>query len=225
MCYVTDNGGGGPWDNDVDGGYTILSSPIFNLSSYSNPYIDYYRWFYNGGTSNGAPNDTMKIMLSNGITSTVLETILPGTSGNSTWVNKKFKVSNYLTPTANMQIKYYIVDAPPANIVEGDLDKFKVIDSTLSVGIVDETIDLTMIQVYPNPNTGLFSVQYNLTTSNTVSIKITDILGKEIYFNTKLKQPSGLYTEHLDLDLPNGIYTIMINAGNLIETKKVIINK
>ena len=225
MCYVTDNGGGGPWDNDVDGGYTTLISPMLDLSTYTNPYINYYRWFYDGGTLNGTPNDTMKVILSNGLTSVVLETILPGTAGNSSWVNKQFKVSTYITPTANMQIKYYISDSPPGNIVEGGLDKFKVIDSTSNVGLTEITKNLSDVYVFPNPSNGIFSIQYSLTASEDVSIKVADILGKEVYTINNLKQAIGTLTLQMGIDLQSGIYTVIFKMGDFMTTKKIVINK
>ena len=67
MAYVTGNGGGSAASDDVDNGYTILTSPIFDLTSYTTPYIQYYSWLYVGAVS----TDSLSVYLSNG-TSTVL---------------------------------------------------------------------------------------------------------------------------------------------------------
>jgi hypothetical protein len=36
---------GGIGDDDVDGGATRLLSPVFNLSTMSEPHVFYYRWY------------------------------------------------------------------------------------------------------------------------------------------------------------------------------------
>ena len=40
------------------GGNTILTSPIIDLTNYNDPYVSYYRWFFNGGGF-GTPNDEL----------------------------------------------------------------------------------------------------------------------------------------------------------------------
>ncbi|MBL4669674.1 MAG: choice-of-anchor B family protein, partial [Flavobacteriales bacterium] len=59
-AYITGNGGGSAGNDDIDGGVTILTSPVFDLSSYTNPYIYFDRWFFNAG-GNGFPNDSLTI--------------------------------------------------------------------------------------------------------------------------------------------------------------------
>src|SRR6218665_219169 len=57
MAYVTGNGGGSASTDDVDNGSSILISPVFDLTTYTNPFVDFSRWFYNGGGT-GTPNDS-----------------------------------------------------------------------------------------------------------------------------------------------------------------------
>ena len=47
ICFVTGNGapGGGHGDQDVDGGRTTLTSPIFDLSEADWAEISYWRWY------------------------------------------------------------------------------------------------------------------------------------------------------------------------------------
>lgn len=133
LAMVTDNGGGGPWDNDVDQGSTILTSPVFDLTGIVNPQVLYSRWFFNGGTTNGAPDDSMKIYLSNGSATVMIEGLGPANSSSS-WTPVIIPVSNFLTPTATMQLIIDVGDPGPIfNIVEGGLDLFSVDGSTVSV--------------------------------------------------------------------------------------------
>ena len=52
-CYinalVTGNAlGGGATADDVDDGYTLVTSPLFDLTTFANPAIRYFEWFANG---------------------------------------------------------------------------------------------------------------------------------------------------------------------------------
>lgn len=180
-AFITDNGGGGPWDNDVDQGSTILTSPIFDATTYGNPHVKYYRWFYNGGLTNGQPDDSMKIFLSNGITTVPIEVLGPSGS-SSQWVQSTRRIADYLTPTANMQFIMNVGDPGPVfNIVEGGLDKFEVVEIT---GMADNTASSNVaIQAFPNPFTDQITlvIQQN----ENALVEITDISGRLLErFNT-----------------------------------------
>jgi len=131
IAYVTGNSSsGGVGNDDVDGGNTILSSPVFDLGNYNDPYLSYYRWFFNDG-GNGAPNDTLYVLLDNGSTTVTIETVSSISSNNSTWVFNEIRISDYITPTANMQLEVITADMQGGHLVEGGFDKFWITDNGL----------------------------------------------------------------------------------------------
>jgi choice-of-anchor B domain-containing protein len=175
QAYVTDNGGGGPWDNDVDGGNTILTSPVFDATLFVDPVVKYYRWFANlGNNGSGPPDDTMTIKLTNGINTVTLETILSNSPGNSTWQARSFNISSLITPTANMQLIIETADwGPVFNIVEGGFDKFEVVEGPLSVNEISRG---NLMMAYPNPFSNELIVKLNERTHGIISI--SDISGR-----------------------------------------------
>jgi choice-of-anchor B domain-containing protein len=92
-AFVTGNSGVTGSDQDVDGGVTTLTSPVFDLIGYTLPYVDYSRWFYNGGGS-GSPNDSLNVYLSNGLTTVLIESSIVSTPGFSTWIARSYKIIN-----------------------------------------------------------------------------------------------------------------------------------
>lgn len=67
---------------------------------------------------------------------------------------------------------------------------------------------LQEIQVYPNPNTGVFNVRHNFNTNNTATLILTDILGNTI-MNTSVNQQ----TQSVDINnFPKGIYFLTITS-------------
>jgi spore coat protein H len=99
------------------------------------------------------------------------------------------------------------------------------VNCSVLLGVRDINTNENLLDVFPNPTMGNFSVNYNLQSNVEVSIKITDVLGREIRVLENCKQSSGQYKKEINIDLPNGMYTISLKTGNRITNKKLIINK
>jgi choice-of-anchor B domain-containing protein len=210
MAYVTGNNGVTSSDNDVDNGASILTSPVFDLTSYTVPYLEYSRWFFNcGGAS--IPNDSLSIYLTNGSTTVRVETVTNTSFGNSTWVPKSFKISDYITPTATMKVIVRVADAEPGHLVEAGFDKFLIHEGPSGV---EETVrDRTTINVYPNPFSNETSIAYELKNklSTAASIVITDVTGRVVDMHL-LSQARGTIT--INPKLTNGIYFVKVVNGD-----------
>ena len=155
VAYVTGNGGGGPGDDDVDGGYTRLTSPSFDLSDYLDPYLEYAWWFFNGGGM-GTPNDQFTIDLSNGLDTVSVQVEDLG-SNLSQWNEESFRVLDLLPATANMRLILRTADDAPGHLVEAGLDHFRIRENW-SVGIAGTTAGVA-VQLFPNPNNGTFTLR------------------------------------------------------------------
>jgi hypothetical protein len=85
-----------------------------------------------------------------------------------------------------------------------------------SVGL-DEN-DSQVIQVYPNPTTGLLHINLGQESDN-IYVVITNVLGEQVY----AENISGSTSHELNLDQPAGIYFVNVyTQGNLISTERVI---
>ena len=81
-------------------------------------------------------------------------------------------------------------------------------------------------QNYPNPFNPATTIQYSVVTSQYVSLKIYDILGKEIQTLVNEAQPVGTYTVTWDGGgYPSGVYFYRIHAGNFVQSKKLLLLK
>lgn len=219
-AFVTDNGGGGPWDNDVDQGNTILTSPVFDALQYSNPYVKYYHWFYNGGTTNGAPDDSMKIFLDNGNTVALLESFGPSGS-SSQWIASNFKISDFIIPTSTMRFIVQIGDPGPVfNIVEGGLDKFEIIEVAGLDG--SNAADDFEVAVYPNPFQKETVLHFQNAITKAATIQVFDMEGRMI--EERFISPS---TTQLTIgsNWSKGIYMIRLLDENRIGSAKRIVKQ
>jgi len=120
MCYVTGAAGGSIGNDDLDGGPTRLSSPTIDLSA-GDAMIDYYLWFYHSTNGNFEP---LIVQVSNNNGSTWAN--VASLSHAPSWSHYTFKVSDYVTPTAQIKVRFSADDSPNDSVVEALLDDFKV---------------------------------------------------------------------------------------------------
>lgn len=134
-CWITGNGtvGGAAGAADVDGGVTTLLSPAFDMSSMDEPSIEAWVWYSNN--LGGAPNeDSMPIEISNngGTSWTLIENY---NANNGAWTKKSWRVRDYVTPSANVQMRFIARDLNTGSLVEAGVDDFKVIDVDCSAAV------------------------------------------------------------------------------------------
>ena len=84
----------------------------------------------------------------------------------------------------------------------------------------------TLRQNYPNPFNPLTVIGYSLPAAGKVTLKVYDILGKEIAELVNEEKPAGQYEVKFDASrLTSGVYLYTLKAGNYSETKKMVVIK
>jgi choice-of-anchor B domain-containing protein len=134
QCWVTGNAspGAGVGTNDVDGGVTSLKTAVYDLSSYGDPMVGYWRWFSNTETS--AVDDTFEVQIQNGGGWVTVEAIGPASGENSGgWYYHEFRVADFVAPNAAVQLRFRASDTGQGSIVEAAIDDFTIRDVDCSV--------------------------------------------------------------------------------------------
>ncbi len=81
-------------------------------------------------------------------------------------------------------------------------------------------------QNYPNPFNPSTSINYQLRSSNFVSLKVFDIMGKEVATLVNQKQNAGSYSVDFNAgNLSSGIYYYSLETDGFTETKKMMLLK
>jgi photosystem II stability/assembly factor-like uncharacterized protein len=91
----------------------------------------------------------------------------------------------------------------------------------------------TLEQNYPNPFNPSTSIRYNVPSvtlseveGSRVSLKVYDVIGNEVATLVNEEKPAGSYEVKFDATgLSSGIYFYKLQAGRLVETKKMILMK
>jgi phosphatidylserine/phosphatidylglycerophosphate/cardiolipin synthase-like enzyme/DNA/RNA endonuclease YhcR with UshA esterase domain len=84
----------------------------------------------------------------------------------------------------------------------------------------------TLSQNYPNPFNPATTIQFQIPTSGWVSIKVFDILGREVVTLLNEKKTVGIYKMTWNASaLTSGVYFYRMQAGNIIQVKKALLLK
>jgi hypothetical protein len=87
----------------------------------------------------------------------------------------------------------------------------------------DEGQSAAELVVYPNPNDGVFNYEIILKKQETLSIKISNYLGVQVYYMDNMVV-KGTVTGQIDLqDQPNGIYILSLTGETTSLLKKIVI--
>jgi hypothetical protein len=119
QCFLTDNDTFQE-NSDVDGGPTILISPVYDLSAVPSAQLSYARWF----TNDDLDVDTMDVEVSNngGLSWTLIET----TGDASGWNKMTWNISDFVALTGQMRFRFLVTDNPNDSVTEAGLDAFQI---------------------------------------------------------------------------------------------------
>jgi len=81
-------------------------------------------------------------------------------------------------------------------------------------------------QNYPNPFNPTTNIKYQIPNSNHVSLKVFDMLGREVATLVDEPKSAGTYTvDFAATKLSSGVYYYRLTAGSFAQTKKMIFTK
>ncbi len=86
--------------------------------------------------------------------------------------------------------------------------------------------DFSLDQNYPNPFNPSTKISYSIKEEGLVSLKVYDILGKEIVTLVNENKPAGIYEVEFNASaLPSGMYIYKIQSGSFSDVKKMLLTK
>ncbi|UYV11595.1 MAG: hypothetical protein NCW75_09825 [Phycisphaera sp.] len=117
QCWVTDNVAG---NSDVDGGPTILTSPVYDLSAAPDARLSYARWF----TNDDLDVDSLDVEVSNngGVSWTLIES----TGDAQGWNKMTWTIGDFVPVTSEMRFRFLATDNPNDSVTEAGLDAFQI---------------------------------------------------------------------------------------------------
>jgi hypothetical protein len=126
---------------------------------------------------------------------------------------------------------FVTMDADTSTILSGNVP-IQTIEVTLigtATNVADNTNELESFyldQNYPNPFNPSTTISYKLSANAMVSLKVFDVLGKEVAELINKEQTAGAYSINFNAaELSSGIYFYRLEAGTFVETKSMMLIK
>ena len=83
-----------------------------------------------------------------------------------------------------------------------------------------------LLSNYPNPFNPSTTIKYQLKEPGFVTLKVYDILGKEVATLVNENKGAGYYTVNFDASkLASGLYIYRLEVNNFVESKKMLLTK
>ncbi len=188
------------YDNVTNGTVTLIS-PVWDATIYTDPCVYYERWFFNF-LGDLAPDDTIRVVLSNGTDMIEIDKEGSEIDQVETWVPVSKRITDFMTPTSTMQLFVNISDlAPNNNATEGGFDNFRVTEGEYLSVENQMLVDGSASYAYPNPFSN--SIQLAGIELGT-SFVLMDAKGAILVEGKVTSEQTKINTEHL----PKGIYII-----------------
>ncbi|MFO0962709.1 MAG: hypothetical protein U0625_07345 [Phycisphaerales bacterium] len=130
-AWITGNGTGGTTSAartqaDVDGGTTTLTSPAYDCSGSGAAYLRYSRWYagwQNSTTASTGDSLVVQVSADNGATWVTVETV---NTNAGAWVARSVKLNDFITPSAQVRVRFRATDSGTDSTVEAGIDEFSI---------------------------------------------------------------------------------------------------
>ena len=137
-----------------------------------------------------------------------------------------YLLSNHLSPGN----RYYFRVKGMMESIETNWSQVKSFWYVNTTDVKDDHDDMLegyhLYQNYPNPFNPNTEIKYSVLNSSRVEVKVFDVLGNEIETLVNEEKPAGSYELTWNAaNLPSGIYFYRLQAGDFVQTKKMILLK
>ncbi len=145
--------------------------------------------------------------------------IIKSTDGGDTWLDET-------TPKSNLRSIYFL----NTNLGYAVGDSGVILKYSIATSVKDPPTNIltrfSLEQNYPNPFNPSTMIHYQLPMNNVVTLKVYDVLGREVETLVNERESSGSHAVRFDgSNLPSGVYLYRLEAGTYHDAKKLLLLK
>jgi hypothetical protein len=209
--------------NDVDGGATVLTSPVFNTIGLTSPRLSYWRWYVTGEPDNPTTDFwTVEVSSNSGVDWITIENTDESTPA---WVNIDVDLNALVPQNGTTRFRFTARDTGQGSIVEAGLDDFMIYGrvthpATDAPSILTSAGALRLEPAAPSPfRAGQRTfLSLSVPASGPVSARIYDVAGRCVA--TLVDRPLDPGTHRIGWDgrgdwgevVPSGVYFVRLSA-------------
>ncbi|MEM6265327.1 MAG: choice-of-anchor B family protein [Bacteroidota bacterium] len=226
-AYVTGNGGGEYFTDDIDDGTVVLTSPSMDLTTYQDPVVSYQWWFLNwlprGGGQSRPGDDSLRVDLIDG---SQIKTIASYdvSFGNKWNQQAPIRVKDFFpNPGNDVKIRFTAADEGSQEIVEAAVDQLDVREA-VATSIVRPDIRKWDWRVWPNPSSGMVNIQIDgMFTRNEEGLSL-EVMNPQGQIVRRQPLKSIAVPQQIEMTYPAGVYLILLkHQGQTVAASKLLI--
>lgn len=146
------------------------------------------------------------------------------------WTSEIFDLTDYVSELSQIKIRFRLSSDYLTNDDGWYVDDVKISTYNLDPVGISSNSDIvksySLSQNYPNPFNPVTNLEFEISKSGFVSLKIYDMLGKEVASLVNESLQPGTYKYIFNAsDLSSGIYFYRITAGDFIQTRSMMLLK
>ena len=147
------------------------------------------------------------------------------TDNGVTWTQRNEGMGNKTINSLFIANNYVFAGTHTASVYRRDLSEFlNPTKLNLKNGIIPNRY--LLFQNYPNPFNPNTTIKFQIKDSRFVTLKVFDMLGKEVKALVNEKLSPGIYEVNFDgSNLPSGMYFYTIRSGDFTDTKRMLLVK
>ncbi len=159
------------------------------------------------------------------------QTVTEYTGTNTTWTQQTFDITRFANASTQMKVRFRLVADAGATADGWYVDDILITTYCTNTitgisGNNNSPFIFALQQNYPNPFNPVTVIKYQLPSAEKVSVKVFDVLGKEVATLVNENKQPGYYEVSFDAsNLASGLYFYRIEAGSFVETKKMMLIK
>jgi hypothetical protein len=213
-------------------GKSTLTSPVMDATKLMNPYLQFARFYNPYAWSFARANDTLQVWLSNDNGAT-WKPIAAYTAIDQTWQVLSYRVADFITPSAQMRVKFVNNEAPDNSqgaSAFGMIDDVKLISERTMTGVEQPNAPPRSLQLlvnYPNPFNPSTKIRWQQEGFGAAEILLFDVMGRRVATYRVNDVSSGLREYEIDLgNSASGVYLYQVHVnGTASEMKKMLLAK
>lgn len=211
-----------PYSNNANYSLT-LTTPV-NMQSAPVCYLNFWTRY---DLETGYDFGYVEISSNNGST---WQSVTSVNGTHLTWTEHSYDITPYVNMSSQVKIRFRLNSDVYITGQGWWVDDIKMTNYCLGTvgvpGLTNIPKSFAMEQNYPNPFNPVTVIKYQVPQPVSVSIRVFDLLGKELATLVNEKKEPGYYEASFNgSNLASGLYFYRIEAGNFVETKKMMLIK
>jgi hypothetical protein len=200
---------------DVDNGKTSVITPVFDLTGFTEPIIEYWRWYSNNAGSNPGEDYWAVYIKDSAATPWILSVDYTRQTDNQ-WRRRIFKTKDFLPSSEKIALKFQAQDLGQGSVVEAAVDDIVIYDKAVINGVND--VNALKASIYPNPANE--AIQIRLSKAATGVVLISDMTGRQVLRSDFVN--SSFHSINTSNIAP-GSYLVTVRTGKLLQLHKIVI--